>query len=119
MTGAEWGKKRGVVEISLSELIVRALANRDYLGDWFWIVQNSCQSLALEFFVSATHVQIERFKKSYSWLKAYISLIRSSSSIQWRSLIFDKCSFRKVIMEIELEILLRSTASKTDSTNYG
>jgi hypothetical protein len=33
----------------------------------FWIVQNSCQSLALELFVSATHVQIERFKKSYSW----------------------------------------------------
>jgi hypothetical protein len=32
----------------------------------FWIVQNSCQSLALELFVSATHVQIERFKKSYS-----------------------------------------------------
>jgi hypothetical protein len=31
-----------------------------------WIVQNSCQSLALELFVSATHVQIERFKKSYS-----------------------------------------------------
>jgi hypothetical protein len=29
----------------------------------FWIVQNSCQSLALELFVSATHVQIERFKK--------------------------------------------------------
>jgi glucan endo-1,3-beta-D-glucosidase len=29
-------------------------------------VQNSCQSLALELFVSATHVQIERFKKSYS-----------------------------------------------------
>jgi hypothetical protein len=28
-----------------------------------WIVQNSCQSLALELFVSATQVQIECFKK--------------------------------------------------------
>jgi hypothetical protein len=35
-------------------------------ADRIWIVQNSCQSLALELFVSATHVQIERFKKSYS-----------------------------------------------------
>jgi hypothetical protein len=91
-------------------------ALRKTLGNW--IVQNSCETLALESSASRRTRPTKIFQLRLFHSKTYTSLIRNSSSIQTFSLILERCRFDKVISEFRFCTFYMRSPLKSDFESY-
>jgi hypothetical protein len=96
---------------------------RDAANNWIrllqhWVIQNSCDFLALESLASRRTRPTKIFQLRLFYSKTYTSLIRNSSSIQTFSLILERCRFDKVISEFRFCTFYMRSLLKSDFESY-